>query len=88
MHNLQRALDLIHDLSEEALKILFYLQENPLGGSFYFFENMADLECISAILSKVDSTTDFFAYGTCKIAFLKIADIYLREIFTPFLFSE
>ena len=56
--------------------------ENLLGRSFYFFGNLADLECISAILSKADSTTDFFPYGTCKIVFFLILDIYLREIFT------
>ena len=80
MHNLQLALDLINDLSEEALKILLYLQKKHLDGSFYFFGNLADLESISAILSKADSTTDFFSYGTCN--FFLISDIYLQEIFT------
>ena len=65
MYSLQLALD--HDLSEEALKILFYLQENLFGRNFYFFGNLADLECISAILSKAYSTTDFFPYANCKI---------------------
>ena len=63
---------------------MLFTGKPPCGG-FYFFGNLADLECISAILWKAHSTTDFFPYGTCKIAFFKISDIYLGEIFTiPF----
>ena len=83
---MELALDVIHDLSEEVLKILFYLQENLLGESFYIFGNLADLECILknvSILSKVDSTTEFFPYGTCKIKFR----IFISEKSLPFLFS-
>ena len=49
------------------------------------FSDVADLECIPAILLKTDSTTDYFRHGACQVALFKISDIYLREIFTvPF----
>ena len=76
-------MELDWDLSEEALKILMYLQENLLSGKFY-------LRCRSrmyrAILLKTDSTTDYFRHGTCKIALFEILQFYLRKIFTiPFI---
>ena len=64
------------DLSDEALKIMIYLQENLHGESFFL---------VNLYLSKANSTKEIFQYGFSKLAFFQISKIFY-EMPLSFLF--
>ena len=64
------------DLSDEALKIMIYLQENLHGESFF---------SVNLYLSKANSTKEIFQYGFSKMALFQISKMFY-EMPLSFLF--
>ena len=67
------------DLTEKALKILMYPQENILGGNF-FSAKMQVLESVPAILLKTNSTRGIIWHEFWKTPLFNISENFLRGI--------
>ena len=64
MHSLQfKQKEIMLKLSDEAMKIMMYLQRNWWK---LFFSEIVALESIPAFLLKTDSTTNIFGMGSAR----------------------
>ena len=76
-------LEFMLDLTEEALKVLMYPQENILGGNF--FRKNAGLESVPGNIFKTVSTAGILYHGFCKVSLNKISKKTLCEVSLSFL---
>ena len=76
--NFIKKVDLMQDLSVEALKVLIYSQVKLLGGGFSSLKLQVQG---SSRLIKKDFTTELFLHGSCAVSLFKLSRNFLRDTF-------